>query len=317
MSSICAYFYLVLFLIAKCKHSSVNMKMFSKFVIFFCISATSLAEYEDKRTEEVITVDNTFNCYTDYLKNHGFLESHLKTEPFKGEKYLCEMILATTVDRVYEELYNEFSQNENFKHAAGCIVESLRDSKWSDLDIKEQIYEATDLLTPPEKELKIREIKHLQEKISSNSILTCLSNMEFGELFDLIISNSTQDEEDLVGDYCARKYGVDHNLIDIDEYAINLNPTNMITEYIQCDVVNNKHFDDAEIELRNHLLKDVGATKEKVDCYIGKYHDNHYFNRTLAIALLGELNLTDEQKQREKKKFVDTMVNITRIISEC
>lgn len=82
-------------------------------------------------------------------------------------------------------------------------------------------------------------------------------------------------------------------------------------------MVNQKHFEEAEIELRDHLLNDVGVAESKVDCYMQKYHDNHYFDKTLAIALLGELNLSDEQKQRERKKFIDTMVNITRVIAEC
>lgn len=154
-------------------------------------------------------------------------------------------------------------------------------------------------------------------------MLTCLSEKEFGELFNSIIANTTQDEEepksdeDLVSDYCARKYGTENNLINTAEYKVNVNPTDIITTYIQCDVVNNKHFEEAETELRDHLLNDVGVVENKVDCYMQKYHDNHYFDKTLAIALLGELNLTEEQKQRERKKFIDTMVNITRVIAEC
>lgn len=268
-------------------------------------------------------MSNTFNCYSDYLKRHGVLDKTFESQPFEGESFLCEMILASTVNRVYEELYHEFSIDERFGDAASCIVESLKDSKWSDLDIKEQVYEVSDLLTQPEKEQKINEIKRLQEKISSNAILSCLSEREFGELFNSIIANTTEEEEenkndeDLVGDYCARKYGVEKGLIDTNQYQININPTDIITTYIQCEIVNQKHFDDAENELRKHLLTDVGISEQKVDCYMQKYHDNRYFDKTLAIALLGEVNLNDEHKQQERKKFIDTMVNITRNIAEC
>lgn len=161
----------------------------------------------------------------------------------------------------------------------------------------------------------------MQEKISGNAILTCLSEKEFGELFNSIISNSTQEEdksdEDVVGDYCARVYGIENKLINSTEYEVNVNPTDIITTYVQCDVVNEKHFEEAETELRDHLLNDVGVEESKVECYMQKYHDNHYFDKTLTIALLGELKLSDEQKRREKKKFIDTMVNITRVIAEC
>lgn len=293
--------------------------------IFWVLLLSAIVVVKSEETiNETISMENTFNCYADYLKRHGVLDEGFESSPFDGESFLCEMILQTTVNRVYEELYHEFSINENFKDAAGCIVESLKSSKWSDLDIKEQVYEVSNLLTQPEKEQKIREIKRLQEKISGNAILQCLSEKEFGELFNTIISNSTHEEdeedksdEDLVGDYCARKYGIDNKLIDSNEYQINVNPTNIITTYVQCDVVNQKHFDDAEEELRNHLLTNVGIGEEKVDCYMQKYHDNHYFDKILTIALLGELNLDETQKQREKKKFIETMVNITRVIADC
>lgn len=266
---------------------------------------------------EKILLSNTYNCYTDYLKRHGIIDHHYKSQPFDGEDFLCEMILESTVNRVYAELYHEFSSNIDFKDSAECIVDNLRDSKWSDLDIKEQIYEVSDLLTFPEKEHKILEIKKQQEQISSEAVLSCLSEKEFGELFDSIIANSTNDDEDLVGDYCARNYGIENKLINLNEYKINLNPKGIVATYIQCDVVNKKHFDDAEQELRNHLLNDENVPEDKVNCYMKKYHDNHYFDRTLAIALLGELNLSEEQRERERKNFVTAMINITRVISEC
>jgi hypothetical protein len=289
--------------------------MWSFTLLVLAISAVVLAEDKDS---DVISMQNTFNCYADYLKRHGVLEPNYESQPFQGEAYFCEMILSTTINRVYGDLYKEFHENENFKSSAECIVTQLRDAKWSDLDIKEQIYEASDLFTQSEKEQKIREIKYLQEKISGNAILTCLSTKEFGELFESIINNSTNDDDDdLVGDYCARKYGIENNLIDTQQYELDVNPRGIITTYIQCDIVNNQHFNEAELELREHLLKDVGVAEDKVDCYIQKYHDNHYFHNTLAIALLGELKISAEQRQREKEKFIAKMVNITRIISEC
>lgn len=288
-----------------------------KYFVIFSVFVSSLSANDVRIDNETISIENTYNCYADYLKRHGIIEDHFKSQPFDGEEILCEMILESTVNRVYAELYKEFSANENFKTSAGCIVTSLRNSKWSDLDIKEQIYVVSDLLTVPEKQLKILEIKQQQEKISGDAIFSCLSEKEFGELFDSIINNTTFDEDDLVGDYCARKYGVENNLIDTNEYEIDLNPKNIITTYIQCDVVNRKHFDDAENELRNHLLNDAKLKEEKVNCYMKKYHENHYFDKTLAVALLGELKLNDEQRERERKKFLATMINITRFISEC
>lgn len=301
--------------------TTLIITMFRKIALIFVLFFYSVKSQESQN-ETIVSMENTFNCYTDYLKRQRVLDENFESTPFEGESFLCDMILATTVNRVYEELYHEFSIDARFGEAASCIVESLKKSKWSDLDIKEQVYEVSDLLTQPEKEHKIQEIKRAQEKISSEAILSCLSEKEFGELFNSIITNSTtqdeeenKNEEDLVGDYCARVYGVEKGLI--KDYKIEVNPSGLITTYIQCDIVNQKHFDDAEIELRKHLLTDVGIPEGKVECYMARYHDNKYFEKTLAIALLGELNLSKEQEMLERKQFIDTMINITRVIAEC
>lgn len=119
------------------KPSASNMKNIVQ--ISLLLLSAAIVIKSDKNESETISMTNTFNCYADYLKRHNVLEQHFESSPFEGESFLCEMILASTVNRVYEELYHEFSMDERFKEAALCIVESLKDAKWSDLDIKEQV----------------------------------------------------------------------------------------------------------------------------------------------------------------------------------
>lgn len=88
---------------------------------------------------ELESMENTFNCYSDYLKRHGVLEPHFQNEPFNGESQLCEAVLSTTVAEVYRNLLKEFKRNDQLHDSAECIVEELRKAKWSDLDIKEQV----------------------------------------------------------------------------------------------------------------------------------------------------------------------------------
>jgi hypothetical protein len=275
-------------------------------VIFIVCSAVQSADVE--------TAENSFNCYADYLKHHGLLEKSFESEPFNGESYLCEVVLSTTVETVYTDLLKEFSKNEELKDAAGCIVDNMRKAKWSDLDIKERVIDISEL----DDDVKLKmifEIKRLQEKISSESIVSCLAEKEFGGLFEEIFRKD--DQEDFVGDYCARVYAVDNKLIDTNVNSIVLNPHNIKTDEVNCDVINKQHFDHAEKELKEHLLKDIGENAGKAECLIKKYHDNHYFNRTLAIEFLGELNISEEQKKEEKSKFIEIMIKITKELSDC
>lgn len=275
------------------------------FLIFVC--AVQSADVE--------TMENTFNCYSDYLKRHGLLEGDFKTEPFNGESYLCEAVLSTTVEGIYKSLREEFTKMTDFKDAAECIVETLKRAKWSDLDIKEQVIETSSSLSDKEKEEKIRILKNIQNRISNEAIVTCMGEKEFGELFDQIFSKDEQ--EDYVGDYCARRYAIDNNLLDPVLYHVIPNPNKIITSDIDCNIINQHHLAQAELELRQHLLKDIGEDVEKADCLIKKYHDNHYFNKTLAIALLGELNITEEQRMVERDRFIRSMEKITKELAEC
>jgi hypothetical protein len=290
---------------------SLTFTMWNILYIFVIFILASLAQ-----GAEVETIENTFNCYADYLKRHGMLEQNYKSEPFNGESFLCDVVLSTTVEGIYSGLLEEFSLIEDLRDSSQCIVDNLRKAKWSDIDIKEQVYEVSEALSDAEKEEKIKELKVLQNQISSDAIVNCMAAREFGGLFDQIYTKDDQ-EEDFVGDYCARAYAVEKKIIDTNLYQVNINPKDLITKDIGCSAINQQHFSDAEEELRQHLLKDIEIDDKKVKCLIAKYHENHYFNNTLAIAILSELNISDVQKENERNKFIQSMISITRVLSEC
>lgn len=261
------------------------------------------------------SMENTFNCYADYLKRHGILDQKFPSEPFNGETYLCEVLLSTTVETVYTTLLQEFKKNDELKDAAACIVQNLQKLRWSDFDIKEKVFEVSDSITEEEKKRNISEIKAVQEKLSGEAVVSCFAEIEFGDLFDQIFIKD--DQEDFVGDYCARTFALEKNLIDVSKYQVNKNPNSLNTKDIKCDAIIKKHFDEAEEELRQHLLKDSNEKADKVDCLISKYHENNFLNKTLAVALLGELEISDDQKQIEKGLFIQSMIKITSDLSAC
>lgn len=275
--------------------------MMEKLVIFVAVLSVVGAA-------EVDTIENTFNCYTDYLKRHGVLEAKFVSEPFNGESVLCEAVLSTTVAGVYSALHDEFKMNSQLSSSADCIVDQLKKSQWSDLDIKEQVYVFSESMTEAEKDQKIHELQQLQANISSAAVISCMAEKEFGELFEQIFSKEDEHE-----DFVA----IENKIIDTGAYVVNPNPNNINIRDVQCRTIVEKNFKEAEDELRVHLLKDIGENAHKVDCLIKKYHDNHYFDKTLAVALLGELKITEDQKKIEKKRFIDVMTKITMSLAEC
>lgn len=265
---------------------------------------------------EVDSIENTFNCYTDYLKRHGVLEAKFVSEPFNGESVLCEAVLSTTVAGVYSALHDEFKMSPQLSGSADCIVDQLKQFKWSDLDIKEQVYVFSETMTDAEKDQKIHELQQQQANISQTAVISCMAEKEFGELFEQIFSKE-EEYEDLAADYCARSYAIENKIIDTAVYFVDPNPNNINIKDVQCRPIVEKNFKEAEDELRVHLLKDIGENAHRVDCLIKKYHENHYFDKTLAVELLGELKITDDQKKVEKEKFIASMTKITMSLAEC
>lgn len=268
------------------------------------------------RAAEIDSIENTFNCYTDYLKRHGVLDAKFVSEPFNGESVLCEAVLSTTVAGVYSALHDEFKMNSQLSSSADCIVDQLKRSHWSDLDIKEQVYVFSETMTEAEKDQKIHELQQLQANISQAAVISCMAEKEFGELFEQVFSKE-EEYEDFVADYCARSYAIENKIVDTAVYFVDPNPNNINIKDVQCQPIVEKNFKEAEEELRKHLLKDIGENAHRVDCLIKKYHDNHYFDKTLAVELLGELKITEDQKKVEKKKFIASMTKITVSLAEC
>lgn len=285
------------------------MKKFLGFFVVMTICASI-------RSAEVESIENSFNCYADYLKRHGMLEESFQSEPFNGESILCEAVLSKTVEGVYAGLLEEFKKNDELKVAAECVVENLKEAKWSDLDIKEQLLVFTSSLSENEKDKQMFELEAQQSKISNAAVVSCMAEKEFGEMFDEIF-NKEDDQVDHASDYCARTYIIDNNLIDNSVYHVDPNPKHIDVKNIPCEDIVKKNFEVAEEELKQHLLKDLGENDHKVDCLIKKYHDNHYFNKTLIVALLGELKISDDQKNVEKEKFIESMIKITMSLEEC
>lgn len=285
--------------------------MWNIIVFGIILVASSLIDAKSPKATE------TFNCYADFLKRHGMLDDEFQSEPYNGVAGMCAIILTRTIDDAYDMLFREFQKNIDLRDATECIVDNLRKENFSDLKLKEQVFEGSPYLSRQLKDGKIKELKKIQKQISAEAILACLAEQEFGEMFDNLYNNSTEDDEDILGDYCARKYGIDNNLIDLNIYQLALNPKAINVSEVKCEIINDKHFQDAENELKSYLETQTGISKEKVKCFMEKYHDNHYFDRTLSIALLSEIEITTAQKNEERRMFIETMTNITKFISSC
>lgn len=264
----------------------------------------------------LIPMEITLNCYVDHLKKINFLEMRSIESNLTSDQYeLCETILKSARQKIYNSLYEEFVKNDNLKDSANCIVESLKSSNWSDLEIQEEIFDLYQVFTKDEKSDKIARIRSLQHKLSNDAIITCMAEKEFGELFERIFM--AEDLDDQAHRYCSYKRVYKENIVDQSYFPQNWESKFMNINDTLCAILNSQRFAEAEFELRQHLIRDIGENEAETECLIKTYTAENYFDKTLAIEILHELDITEEQKQKEKRKFIDSMVEITNNLSRC
>lgn len=266
--------------------------------------------------EIVVPMETTLNCYVDHLRKINYLDMKSIESNLTSDQYeLCETVLKTARQQIYSQLYDEFAKNENLSDSAACIVENLKSSNWSDLEIQQEIYDLYQVFTKDERSERISKIRSLQHKLNNEAIIACMAEKEFGELFENIFM--TEDLDDQAHRYCSYKRVYNNSIVDRSYF-----PTNWETKFMKindslCDVLNSQRFAEAEFELRQHLIRDIGENESETECLINTYAEENYFDKTLAIEILHEFGITEEQKLIEKKKFIASMSEITKNLSRC
>lgn len=275
-------------------------------LIFIGVTTISAAQVE--------TVENTFNCYAEHLKGQGLLEQTFQTDPFEGDFILCEATVKAASEMQLSAIREKFIKIESVKDSVDCVIESLNNSRFIDLELLKQVFEETQLINDESKLIKLKEVSNILKKLSTESVEICLKSRELRDTFDIMLDKD--DEEDLVGDFCARQHVLEKGLIDTNRYKVILNPSNIKTENIKCDEIITAEFKQLEDGIRLHegskMLK-----SEQIECIIGMYHKNDYFSKVMAVGVLGELNLSEEQKQQERETFVKSILNLTVQMSDC
>lgn len=111
--------------------------------------------------------------------------------------------------------------------------------------------------------------------------------------------------------YCVRKYVVEKNLI---EYTLNMNPKKIDVFELVCSVVINQMRTDAA----NVIASDKGLSKKQKKCVKEKFLAGHYFDAlAIAIALGQAKEITREQTDVERNKFIETMKKMTEDCNWC
>lgn len=261
------------------------------------------------------------NCFIDYLKGISFLDAkYPKHNETANVTVDCNELISSAREKAYTEVAVTIRKDKVLTKHSKCMMKELRINNWFELILKLVVFEGANYTSEVEKNLKIAEADNATDQILDGAGVHCINAKEFGPLFDRFftaVSSSSEEDDDVIIEYCAKKYLIDRNLIDTDFYKIDLNATNNI---VRCDAIMDKTKKEFYDEIKEGLSKgddDETLNIHQIDCAMKKYHEAKLFDKSLGVTALSDRTMSDEQKNKERRQFIDRMASITSTFVSC
>lgn len=168
-----------------------------------------------------------------------------------------------------------------------CVESQLRMKKYGDLFLKSLIYDA---LKPLMGDLEIERNEttvQLKDALSS-----AISACTFEGIYDAYINIRRKN-------YCARKYVVEHDIMGLKNFNLNLNPFHIDVSQINCT------------EIIENLVEDISSDDEEESIgELAKSDTIHLLSHEWAVIFLTETRITEAQRIEEEKKYEEEVKKV-------
>lgn len=258
----------------------------------------------------------TDTCVADYLKSKSLLESeHGSENPVSP---LCLSIIQVTKQTIMKGVRENLEHDEKFKNDSNCAIESMRKTDFADQMLLVYFLESN------QKDQKVNEIlektqKHVNE-IILRAFIDCEAVKKFSEAFEELFEDKSSSEEEIDDkeDFCIRKHIVKNNLINMKNLKLEVNPKNIETSEIDCNVLYQKALKDAEKELVQALAEnsseenDDSSDVAKLEhCLLKVIRKEHFIDQMLQFDYVKEFDLNPETRGELKSHFIDVMTQLS------
>ena len=261
--------------------------------------------------EQSEDVDNKERfCYADRLRLNGLLEVNVTTGLF--DNGTCSMQLAALRSDLMKNIREENEVD------ASCVEGKLNQTNFFHQNVKKVFYEKSTELSDIIREAKVKESTAVFSTILQNAIDQCRTPRVFGKLFDEIYANkdknitaSTSQDE-----YCAIKYAVDKHLLDTNVYKVFPNPKNIDLRTVNCTNTKLRILEPFNNKLSQTL--NAGIKDEQLaTCRMKEAQSLEAVDLTLAISLLKDLQISADQVNSERRKFIERIRFVNDNLKSC
>lgn len=236
----------------------------------------------------------------------------------------CETSLESFRKSFYDNMIEEFNDNEEIKENSQCLIEVLQSVNITDLAIKRYLIEKIQEIPTLMKVKAVRKLDHDIEKYIGIAEVICTAYQKFGEYFDFFYNDANytyqpdDDNASLAKDICLRQYIVDNEFINTTIFNVTVNPYNIDVSELSCEEVIEKEAMACETGLKQEYSTAlVRSLDDEVNCIGKAIRFHHFFENSIIVSILGEIQLSDTLKAEQKEIFIDRMSLMNDDIMKC
>lgn len=236
------------------------------------------------------------NCFIRHLKKEKLLRENFEefSTQSKFNQSNCENFVQNVENFYYNRIKNGTSFNvqvpdvrELLESQGDCIEIELRKENYGDLFLKSLVYDA---LKPLSEDLEIERNETTFEL--KRALSSAISSCTFSKLYDAYINIRRRN-------YCARKYVVEHDIMGMKNFNLNLNPFHIDVSQINCTQIIEKSVSDITNEEDDESIGELA----KSDAMLLLSHE-------WAIIFLTETKITEAQRVEEEKKYKEEVTKV-------
>jgi len=285
------------------------MKLLLSLVALYALAAVTV---EARPADQNIR----FNCFVKHLKALKMLEDDFQNFPGPISED-CDGLIESVSQAIFEAAINKQRKTVT-PTIRECFMSKYTTEKFPENTFLVVVLKHTESLPPKEKTERYNDQKQKNVDLVMRVINSCVYNDVYADFFEELIAlrSSFMAGIDFSADnYCIHKYIAEKNLID-SSYNFIINPSNLNVSEMNCDGIMKK-LEKTVMERIMEKLPEKYQNDESRPCAYEKYVRQGYVEKSMATEFLGEVHLTDAQREAEKKNYIDFMSNLSKSLTPC
>lgn len=220
---------------------------------------------------------------------------------------MCTVMLNASVSVALREINETFAKDEKVDRE--CLLNSLLKDHFEDEVYKRVVYGEAKHLLAIEKDEKLRIAERNFTEFIINRTADCLDSKKFLKL--MLEEKDSSEELSVNQNFCARRFVIYKNLLDINDYKIDENYEKIDSKKVDCNAEISKLRQEIDQNFKN------GLSDSQKECYTEKTKEAQIFENLVWIKVLKDNNATEKLKDKEQKRFDEFFPRFFRNFTLC